>query len=69
MNEDVLNLSIRTFLKRVGVTSQREVERAVREALAAGRVKGNERLPVSVRLTCPGLGLDQAIDGEIALEE
>jgi len=42
MNEDVLNVSVRKFLKKVGITSQREIEQAVRAALAGGRLKGNE---------------------------
>jgi hypothetical protein len=41
MNEDVFNVSLRRFLKKVGITSQREIEQAVREALADGRIKAN----------------------------
>ena len=68
MNEDVLNMSLRKFLKKVGVTGQREIEQAIRSALDAGRLKGNEKLPAKVRLTIPAAGLDVEIDGEIALE-
>ncbi|HET6469427.1 MAG TPA: DUF6494 family protein [Geminicoccaceae bacterium] len=68
MNEDVLNMSLRKFLKKVGVTSQREIEQAVRAALADGRLQGNERLPAEVRLTLPAAGLDVTIDGTIELE-
>ena len=47
MNEDVFNMSLRKFLKKVGVTSQREIEKAVRGALDAGRLKGTETLAVN----------------------
>ena len=68
MNEDVLNTSVRKFLKTVGVTSQREIEKAVREAVAAGRLKGNETLPASMTLKVAGLNLSFAIDGSVELE-
>jgi hypothetical protein len=67
MNEDTFNMEIRKFLKIVGVTSQREIEEAVRGALRAGKIKGDERLKVHVQLTVVGVGLSKAIDGEIAL--
>jgi hypothetical protein len=68
MNEDALNLSVRKFLKKVGVTSQREIEQAVRAAVGGGRLKGNETLPARVLLTVDGLGLSVEIDGAIGLE-
>jgi uncharacterized protein DUF6494 len=68
MNEDTLNLEIRKFLKRVGITSQREIEKAVRQRIEAGDLKGNERLPVKMILEVGELGLCHTIDGEIALE-
>ena len=68
MNEDVLNMSLRKFLKKVGVTGQREIEQAIRTALDAGSLKGDEKLPATVRLTIPAAGLDVEIDGEIELE-
>jgi Family of unknown function (DUF6494) len=68
MNEDVLNVSVRKFLKKVGITSQREIEQAVRAAVAAGRLKGNEALPAKVVLTVDRLGLSVEIDGAIELE-
>ncbi len=67
MDEDILNMSIRKFLKKVGVTSQREIEQAIRAALADGLLKGLEKLPAEVRLTLPAAGLDIRIDGEIEL--
>jgi Family of unknown function (DUF6494) len=68
MNEDALNTSVRKFLKKVGVTSQREIEKAVREAVAAGRLKGHEALPAKAVLTLEGVGLSFEIDGAVELE-
>ncbi len=68
MNEDVLNVSVRKFLKKVGITSQREIEQAVRAAVADGRLKGNEALPAKVMLTVDRLGLSVEIDGAVELE-
>jgi hypothetical protein len=68
MNEDVFNVSIRKFLKKVGITSQREIEQAVRTALSGGRLKGNEALPAKVMLTVEGVALSVEIEGAIELE-
>ena len=68
MNEDVLNVSVRKFLKKVGITSQREIEQAIRTALAGGRLKGNEALPAKVLLSVEGLGLSVEIEGAVELE-
>lgn len=68
MNEDALNLSVRKFLKKVGVTSQREIEQAARAALAAGRLRGSESLPAKIVLTVPGLDLAVEIEGAIDTE-
>jgi hypothetical protein len=68
MNEEVLNMSVRKFLKKVGVTSQREIEEAVRAGIASGRLKGNEALPAKVVLTVAGVDLSVQIEGTIELE-
>ena len=68
MNEAVLNPSLRKFLKTVGVTSQREIEKAIRAALADGRLKGNEALPAEMVLTIGKVDLTHKIDGTIELE-
>lgn len=68
MNEDVFNISLRKFLKKVGVTSQREIEKAVRAAIDAGKVTGKEKLNAVVTLQIEGLGLTEKIDGRIELE-
>jgi hypothetical protein len=68
MNEDAFNVSIRKFLKKVGITSQREIEHAVRDALANGRLKGTEALPARMVLTVGGVGLSVEIEGAVELE-
>ena len=68
MNEDALNRSLRKFLKTVGVTAQREIEKAVREALASGKLKGSETLPAKAVVTLGGTALDLTVEGAIELE-
>jgi Family of unknown function (DUF6494) len=68
MNEDVLNVSVRKFLKKVGITSQREIEQAVRAAVSGGKLKGNEAMPAKVVLTVDGISLSVEIEGAIELE-
>ena len=67
MNEDVFNMEVRKFLKLVGVTSQREIENAVRAATQAGKLKGDEKLKAKIVLTLEGTELKHTIDGEIGL--
>jgi len=67
MDEDRFNMEIRKFLKVVGVTSQREIETAVRDAVSAGKVKGDAKLKAKMVLTIPAIGLSHEIDGDIAL--
>ena len=64
MNEDVLNMSVRKFLKKVGVTAQREIEEAVRAAAASGKLKGGA-MPAKATFTLGGLNLTFEIDGEV----
>jgi hypothetical protein len=68
MNEDAFNVSVRKFLKKVGITSQRDIERAVRAALDAGKLKGNETLPAKMTLTVASIGLAVEIEGAVELE-
>jgi Family of unknown function (DUF6494) len=68
MNEDVFNTSIRKFLKTLGVTAQREIEKAVRQALTEGKLKGNEKLPAQATVRLAGIGFAHEIKGEIELE-
>lgn len=68
MNPETFNMSIRKFLKSVGVQSQREIEDAVEKAIASGRLKGGETLPAKMTLTVDGLALSVTIDGRISLE-
>ena len=68
MNEEVLNTSLRKFLKTVGVTSQREIETAIRTAVAGGKLKGNEAVKARMVLSIGEAGLSHTIDGVIELE-
>ena len=67
MNEDVFNASIRKFLKTLGVSAQREIEKAVRQALSEGRLKGNEKFTATATVTLGAVGLTHEIKGEIEL--
>jgi len=68
MDDEALNLSIRKFLKMVGVSSQREIEQAVAKAIAAGTIQGTESLPAAMTLHVPALGLEVKFDGRIELQ-
>jgi hypothetical protein len=68
MNDEALNMSIRKFLKTVGVNSQLAIEKAVTRAVADGRLKGNEVFPAAMTLSVGKLALDVKFDGEIRLE-
>lgn len=68
MNEDKFNMELRKFLKKVGVTSQREIENAVEQAIASGAIKGKESLKARMTLEIDAVGLTWVIDGDIALE-
>lgn len=68
MNEETFNTSIRQFLKKVGITSQREIEKCVWSQIEKNKLSGTETLPVSVRLEIPALGLNINITDEISLE-
>ena len=67
MDDEQLNMNIRKYLKKVGVNSQREIENAVRDALANGSINGDEALAVSVTLSVKEIDLSVDIDGEINL--
>ena len=69
MDQETFNMQIRKFLKKVGITSQREIESAVREALTAGRLTGPEKLAAQVTLELPALGLKVRVDDTIALDQ
>jgi hypothetical protein len=68
MNDEALNMSIRKFLKTVGVNSQLAIEKAVRKAIEEGRLKGNEVMPAHMTLTVGALGVNVQFDGELKLE-
>lgn len=68
MNEDTLNMEIRKYLKKVGVTSQREIEHAVLKAIESGKISETGTIEVKMVLTAPGIDLNYTIEGKIALE-
>ncbi len=68
MDYEPFNLSIRKFLKQVGVNSQREIETAVLKAIEAGRLKGDESFAAKMTLEIPALGLSVPFEGEIRLK-
>jgi hypothetical protein len=68
MNEEALNLSIRKFLKTVGINSQREIEHAVARAAAAGAIKGTESFAATMTLEIAGLKMKVEFRGDIALQ-
>jgi Family of unknown function (DUF6494) len=68
MNDDVLNLSIRTLLKSFGIHAQRAIEQAVTKAIADGTVAGTESFPANVTLEIAGLRLNAEFSGEVKLQ-
>jgi hypothetical protein len=67
MDEDAFNMSVRRFLKTLGVTAQREIEQAVRQQLEAGRLQGDEQLQATATVSVRGLPEDVVVTGTIAL--
>ena len=68
MNEDAFNMSVRKFLKQLGITAQREIESTVREALSKGALSGSETLPVKATVTLGQTTLNLVVHGSIELE-
>ncbi len=68
MNDDVLNLSIRTLLKTVGIQAQRAIEQAVSKAISDGTIVGTESFPAKITLDVAGLKLKVEFSGEVKLQ-
>ncbi len=68
MNEDIFNMEVRKFLKRLGVTAQREIEQAVRDALESGMLGANTPISVTAHVTSPRINLSIRVTGDIDLE-
>ena len=68
MDEEVLNIQVRKFLKKVGIQSQREIEQAVQDHIRNGSLSGAEKLNASMLLEVPDIGLKVSIEGKIEIE-
>lgn len=68
MNEEKLNMEVRKFLKKVGVTSQREIEHAILKAIESGHLQGSESLDIKMTLDLAALDLKHVVEDQIALE-
>ena len=68
MDEEVLNIQVRKFLKKVGFQSQREIEQAVQDHIKKGSLSGTEKLDATMLLEVPEIGLKVSIDGKIEIE-
>ena len=64
MNEEKLNISIRKFLKNVGITSQRKIEEKIRNS----NPNSSKKIKISVNLVSDELDLNEKIEGEIDIE-
>jgi len=67
MNEEQFNLDLRKFLKRFGISAQREIEEAVRKRLADGSLAGAETITARARLQIEGTEVDMLIEEELHL--
>ena len=67
VDEEVFNMSVRKYLKKLGVTAQREIELAVREQLESGGLHGEETLDATATITVAGLSRDVVVSGQISL--
>ena len=68
MNEDKLNLSLRKFLKNVGITSQRKIEEKVRDAISSSKISSSKKIIISAKLLSEEIDLNESIEGEIDIE-
>ena len=68
MDEEVLNIQVRKFLKKVGIQSQREIEQAVQDHIKKGSLSGKEKLDATMLLEVPEIGLKVSIEGKIEIE-
>ena len=68
MDEEILNIQVRKFLKKVGIQSQREIEQAVKDHIKKGSLSGAEKLEATMQLEVPEIGLKVSIEGEIEIE-
>ena len=68
MNQDNFNMEIRKYLKKIGITSQREITNIVNQSISEGKLTGNETLKVSAKIVLHDINFELEIDGEISLD-
>lgn len=68
MNEEKLNISLRKFLKNVGITSQRKIEDKVKESIDSSKITSSKKIKISAQLVSVDLNLNEKIEGEIEVE-
>ena len=68
MDDELLNIQVRKFLKKVGIQSQREIEQAVKDYMSRGSLSGAEKFDASMLLEVPEIGLKVSIEGKIEIE-
>ena len=68
MNEEKLNISLRKFLKNVGITSQRKIEDKVKESIDSSKITSSKKIKISAQIVSVDLNLDEKIEGEIEVE-
>ena len=68
MDEEILNIQVRKFLKKVGIQSQREIEQAVKENINKGLLSGKEKLNATMLLEVPEIDLKVSIEGKIEID-
>ena len=67
MDQDALNMEIRRFLKQVGVTSQREIERAINKSVTAGTITDGVTIAITATITAPEIGLKHGVEGQLKI--
>ena len=68
MNEDHLNLEIRKYLKKVGITSQREIESHIKKSITEGSLKVGDSLDIEMKLVVNDINLQHIISDKLTIE-
>ncbi len=68
MDEETLNISLRKFLKNVGINSQRLIEEKVRSAVQSSQISSSQKIKISAKIISKDIALDEQIDGELEIK-